>query len=108
MGCLQGAMLAWLRRAPRKGASASGCQRRRSLCCVPTHCPRAPPASRYPLPQAVLRLLAHAYTFYLMHLTSGGRIAAAAAAKLDLAAADALAFYKCDRGPVAGACCWGW
>lgn len=44
--------------------------------------------------QAVLRLLAHAYTVYLMHLTSGGRIAAAAVQKLQLPAIDALAFYR--------------
>ncbi len=44
--------------------------------------------------QAVLRLLAHAYIALLMHLTSGGRIAAAAAEKLGLAAADALHFYQ--------------
>lgn len=42
----------------------------------------------------MLRLLAHAYTVYLMHLTSGGRIAAAAVQKLQLPAIDALAFYR--------------
>lgn len=48
-----------------------------------------------PLPlQAVLCLLAHAYTVYLLHLTSGGRIAAAAAQRLQLPACDALAFYR--------------
>lgn len=44
--------------------------------------------------QAVLRLLANAYILRLMHLTSGGRVAAAAASKLDLAAAGALAFHS--------------
>lgn len=53
----------------------------------------ASPAAHFPA-QAVLRLLAHAYTVYLMHLTSGGRIAAAAVQKLLLPAIDALAFYR--------------
>lgn len=42
----------------------------------------------------VLRLLANAYILRLMHHTSGGRIAAAAAQKLDLASAGALAFHQ--------------
>ena len=45
--------------------------------------------------QAVLRLLAHAYILHLMHLTSGGRIAAAAAQRLDLASIDALNLHRC-------------
>lgn len=44
--------------------------------------------------QAVLRLLGNAFIVLLMHLTSGGRIAAAAAQKLDLAAGGALAFHS--------------
>jgi hypothetical protein len=42
----------------------------------------------------VLRLLGNAYMLLLMHLTSGGRIAAAAAEKLQLAAAGALALHS--------------
>jgi hypothetical protein len=51
-------------------------------------------AALWPCLQAVLRLLANAYVLHLMHLTSGGRIAAAAAQRLDLAALDALSFYQ--------------
>ena len=58
-----------------------------------TTCLQGIPAAQFPA-QAVLRLLAHAYTVYLMHLTSGGRIAAAAVQKLQLPAIDALAFYR--------------
>jgi hypothetical protein len=43
----------------------------------------------------VLRLLAHSYILHLMHLTSGGRIAAPAAQRLDLASIDALNFHRC-------------
>ncbi|KAI3429555.1 hypothetical protein D9Q98_005643 [Chlorella vulgaris] len=46
------------------------------------------------LEEAVLRLLGNAFIVLLMHLTSGGRIAAAAAQKLDLAAGGALAFHS--------------
>lgn len=44
--------------------------------------------------QATLRLLANAYVLHLMHQTSGGRVAAAAASKLGLDAAGALAFHR--------------
>ncbi|EFN60042.1 expressed protein [Chlorella variabilis] len=50
------------------------------------------------LEQVVLRLLANAYILRLMHHTSGGRIAAAAAQKLDLASAGALAFHQSYPG----------
>lgn len=60
-----------------------------------THRSRGGAAAACPAAQAVLRLLANAYILRLMHLTSGGRVAAAAASKLDLAAAGALAFHRC-------------
>ena len=41
-----------------------------------------------------LRLLAHAYTLHLVHLTSGTRVAAAAADKLGLLDKGALGFYR--------------
>lgn len=46
----------------------------------------------------MLRLLANAYIAYLQHLTSGGRIGAAASQRLGLAQAGALGFYGCGRG----------
>lgn len=53
------------------------------------------PPRRGPSLQAALRLLANAYVLHLMHQTSGGRVAAAAASKLGLDAAGALAFHRC-------------
>ena len=59
---------------------------------APACCSRLPSHPRSS--QALLRLLANAYVVYLQHLTSGGRVGAAAAQRLGLAQAGAHSFYR--------------